>query len=346
MKKIKYFDFFSGIGGFKSAVDAINDLPAKFEHAGFCEIEKNASKFYSEHYFDGDLKDIEFVNNVEDIKTVINPLGFKLNKFDLLLGGFPCQSFSNVGYRKGLEDERGQLFYNILHLLDEYEPEFFVLENVQKIATLKKGSVLEEMKSALEDCGYHVYLWDLVASDYGVPQKRRRIFFAGVKNYHRKKALNVPPKLDLSKTKYPTAWHLLEKNNVDSKHYIPKRTRQTVLYKNPKWQGDVNIDNALARPITASMAKWHRANQDNYFSDSYINSSDPFVRPDVDLISEPIRRITPLEGFRLQGFDDRFEETRKRLKISYSAAYKLIGNAVPVPLAKAVVHHLLLNYLT
>jgi DNA (cytosine-5)-methyltransferase 1 len=346
MNKIKYFDFFSGIGGFKSAVDSITDLPVEFEHIGFCEIEKNAANFYSEHYFDGELSGVQFVNSVEDVKTPANPTGVELNPFDLLLGGFPCQSFSNVGYRKGLEDERGQLFYNILHLLDEYSPQFFVLENVQKIATLKNGSVLEEMKCALEDCGYHIYLWDLVASNYGVPQNRRRIFFAGVKNTSIKKELSAPDELDLSKSKYPTVWHLLEKYNVDPKHYIPTKTRQTVLYKNPKWEGNVNIDNAIARPITATMAKWHRANQDNYFSDSYINASDPFIRPNVDLVNEPIRRITPLEGFRLQGFDDDFENTRKRIKISYSAAYKLIGNAVPVPLSRAVIHHLLSNHLT
>src|SRR5690606_22804279 len=108
---------------------------------------------------------------------------------------------------------------------------------------------------------------------------------------------------------------------------------------NPKWMGDVNIDNLIARPITASMSKWHRANQDNYFSDSYIKSKTPKKRPNVNIDTEPIRRITPLEGFRIQGFPDLFAKKAADLKISYSAQYRLIGNAVPVELAYSVINH-------
>jgi DNA (cytosine-5)-methyltransferase 1 len=95
------------------------------------------------------------------------------------------------------------------------------------------------------------------------------------------------------------------------------------------------------------MAKWHRANQDNYFSDTYIgrNNSDPFKRPNIDLESESIRRITPLEGFRLQGFPDNFEEIRLKLRISLTSAYRIIGNAVPVDLARSVIKHFIGSYI-
>jgi DNA (cytosine-5)-methyltransferase 1 len=264
-----------------------------------------------------------------------------------MFGGFPCQSFSNVGYRRGLEDERGQLFYNILDILDYHSPKFFVLENVQKLSTIKKGELLDEMKNALETIGkgYHLHIWDLIASDYGLPQKRKRLFFCGVrKDITDKKELQEPSKVNLKKSKYPTTWHLLEKGEVDEKHYIPSKTRQTVLYKNPNWQCDVNIDNSIARPITASMSKWHRANQDNYFSNAYIKGQDPLNRPKVDLEKDPIRRITPLEGFRIQGFPDEFVKFTTELNISYSAQYRLIGNAVPVELAHRVIKHFLDSY--
>lgn len=344
-KKYKYFDFFAGIGGFNLAAHMTCSSKYELLHSGYCEIDLVARNFYDKAY----LTD-ESIQNIDDItkaKTKRNIKGVQLDDFDIMFGGFPCQSFSNVGYRRGLEDARGKLFYNILDVLDFYSPSFFILENVQKLSTIKKGGLLDEMIEALESIGegYHLHVWDLIASDYGLPQKRKRLFFCGVKkSISNKKEVSKPPTVSLENTQYPTTWHLLEKGKVDEKHFIPTRTRQTVLYKNPKWEGDVKIDNPIARPITASMSKWHRANQDNYFSKSYIQGDDPFLRPSVDLNSEPIRRITPLEGFRIQGFPDAFSNIATELKISYSAQYRLIGNAVPVQLAYRVIKHFLDSY--
>ncbi len=342
---IKYFDLFGGIGGFHQAAISIKAKDYKLEHAVYCEIDPQARLLYNEFISKKD-KNFQTITDAKEIKTHKNINGKELKSFDLLFAGFPCQSFSNVGYRKGLNDERGQLFYTILDVLDYYKPKYFVLENVQKLSTIKKGELLEEMKSALKSVGdgYKLYVWDLISSDYGLPQKRKRLFFCGVKeNENLPNFLNEPPKIELEKSTYPTVWHLLEKNNVDEKHYIPSGTRKTVLYKNPKWQGDVNIDNHIARPLTASMSKWHRANQDNYFSDTYIKSKNPLIRPNVDIETEKIRRITPLEGYRIQGFPDIFNEKAKELGLSYSTQYRLIGNAVPVSLAKNVIEYFLDN---
>jgi DNA (cytosine-5)-methyltransferase 1 len=338
METIKYFDLFAGIGGFKVAVDSIKSKSFKFKHVAYCEIDKQARDLYE---ITNQSKKIQVIEDAKSIKTKKNKNGIKVEDFDMLFGGFPCQSFSNVGYRKGFDDDRGQLFFNILDILDSYSPKYFVLENVQKLSTINNGDLLEEMTKALNEIGdgYNLHVWDLLASDYGLPQKRRRIFFCGIR-----KDLNIPPKINLEKSKYPTTWHLLEKDYTDVKHFIPTKTRNTVLFKNPKWQGDVKIDNPIARPLTASMSKWHRANQDNYFSLSYIKNGKPFTRPDIDIHNEPIRRITPLEGFRLQGFPDYFSEKAKEINLSYSTQYRLIGNAVPVDLAKNVINHFLNNY--
>lgn len=341
---IKYIDLFAGIGGFKMAAQTLKIKSIKFEHVGYCEIDKQAREFYKKTHKTGKIQVIE---DVKDIKTKKNKEGVKLNSFDLLFGGFPCQSFSNVGYRKGFDDARGQLFFNILDILDYYNPKYFVLENVQKLSTINNGDLLNEMSIALKEIGkgYNLHVWDLLASDYGLPQNRRRIFFCGIrKDISKQKDLAPPPKVDLSSSKYPTVWHLLEKSDVDSKHFIPKKTRETVLYKNEKWAGNVDIDNSIARPLTASMSKWHRANQDNYFSHSYIFGNSPFIRPKVDLKKEKIRRITPKEGFRIQGFPDYFSESAAELNLSYSSQYRLIGNAVPVDLARSVLKHFLNNY--
>lgn len=342
---IRYFDCFAGIGGFRCAAERINDGKFKLQHVAYCEIDKQAQMLYDEVNHE---KDVQKIGDVKKVRTAKNPNGIKVMDFDMLFAGFPCQSFSNIGYRKGFDDERGQLFFCILDILDYYSPKYFVLENVQKLSTIKRGNLLCEMKAALQEIGlgYHLHTWDLLASNYGLPQKRNRIFFCGIrKDLTPPKDISEPPVIDLKSAKYPTAWHLLEKGEVDKKHYIPKKTRETVLYKNPNWQGDVNIDNVIARPITASMSKWHRANQDNYFSETYIRSGYPYVRPEVDLDTESIRRITPLEGFRLQGFPDHFAEIAQKLNLPYSAQYKLIGNALPVDLGQAVIECFLSSYL-
>ncbi len=342
---IRYFDCFAGIGGFHCGAQAIKSTNYEFEHVAFCEIEKNAQAMYQEAC---NARNIQKIEDVQKVKTYKNPNGESVCDFDMLFAGFPCQSFSNVGYRKGFDDPRGQLFFYILDMLDYYRPKYFVLENVQKIHTIKGGNLLSEMKQALQEIGggYILHTWDLLASDYGLPQKRNRIFFCGIrKDLAEAKEIGKPPKIELKDAKYPTTWHLLEKGAVDPKHFLPEGSRKTILAKPSNWQGDVNIDNPIARPLTATMSKWHRANQDNYFSETYINGSTPYERPVVDMDSEPIRRITPLEGFRLQGFPDDYARIAKELKISYSAQYKLIGNALPVNLATAVIKHFLDSYL-
>jgi len=344
-EEIKFFDCFAGIGGFYQGAMKIKSEKYALKHVAFCEVDTTAQKFYAAAC---GAEGIQKIDDVQKVKTNKVTDGEKVTPFDMLFAGFPCQSFSNVGYRKGFDDPRGQLFFYILDMLDYYRPKYFVLENVQKIHTIKNGSLLDEMKTALQEIGdgYHLHTWMLLASNYGLPQKRNRIFFCGIrKDLCEKKALPEPPVVDLATAKYPTTWHLLERGPVDPKHYLPAGSRKTILKKPHNWQGDVNIDNPIARPLTATMSKWHRANQDNYFSDTYIHGNDPYIRPEVDMETEPIRRITPLEGYRLQGFPDKYAEIAKELKLSYSAQYKVIGNALPVDLAYAVISYFLNSYL-
>lgn len=340
-ESIRYFDCFAGIGGFHCGAQKINNPKFDFKHVAYCEIDKYAQAFYDVACA---AEDTQKIQDVTQIKTFKNPDGIEVAAFDMLFAGFPCQSFSNVGYRKGFDDPRGQLFFYILDMLDYYKPNYFVLENVQKIHTIKNGGLLAEMEKALREIGdgYVLNTWELLASDYGLPQKRNRIFFCGIKKSLAKhESLQAPPKKKLEDAEYPTTWHLLEKGEVDPRHYISAGSRKTILRKPDNWQGDVNIDNAIARPLTATMSKWHRANQDNYFSDTYIKGSDPYTRPVVDLDTERIRRITPLEGFRLQGFPDKYADIAKELNLSYSTQYKLIGNALPVELASSVIEYFL-----
>ena len=112
----KYFDFFAGIGGFKLAAQMTRSSKYKLVHSGFCEIDPVARKVYERAHMNG--RPIQNIDDITKIQTKRNKKGTPIEGFDIMFGGFPCQSFSNVGYRKGLEDERGQLFYNILDVLD------------------------------------------------------------------------------------------------------------------------------------------------------------------------------------------------------------------------------------
>ncbi len=244
-----------------------------------------------------------------------------------------------------MDDPRGRLFIDIAKILTEYQPRHFVLENVQKISTIGRGALLDTIKKTLTDCGYALQVWDLSAHKYGLPQQRRRMFFCGVRSEATNRQLDIspPPEVPADKWKYPTAWHLLERA-MPKQHLVPALTRQTVLRKNPKWAGDLRVNRPIARPITATMHKWHRANQDNYYTEAYVTSKNPkaaeLLAPE-DVGDQPLRRITPLEGFRLQGFPDRFARLANEKGLSQGTQYRVIGNAVPVNMAAAVIRHFL-----
>jgi DNA (cytosine-5)-methyltransferase 1 len=334
---LKFVDLFSGIGGFHLAVTAA--LRGRAQCLAWSEIDPKCQSVYSAAFPESGI-------STADICSIATSGSGKIQlpSFDLLLAGFPCQPFSNVGKRNGLADSRGELFFEITRILKEYKPEIFVLENVQKLVTIDGGAVLSRMQRHLRDAGYTVSTWDLTASNYGVPQQRRRLFFVGEKQKpgksRRTREIPAPRPIPRDEWRYPTAWHLLERQ-MDRVHLIPDGTRRTVLRKNPKWMGDLEIDRAIARPLTATMSKWHRANQDNYYSATYVfeGGAAPEQPPTVNLQTEPIRRITPLEGLRLQGFPDRFDSLMRESQIALSSQYRMIGNAVPVSLAQHVIQH-------
>jgi len=337
---IRYVDLFAGIGGFRKAVE-LTALPGvKFLAVAACEIDQPCRDLYTRAFPEGEDA---FPEDVQGVK-VRKRRGVTLPPFDLIFAGFPCQAFANVGSRTGLADPRGALFFEIVAILDYYQPDFFILENVQKMATIRRGNELNRIKDALEGIGYHLYVWDLTADEYGLPQRRRRLFFCGCRNGHTqaKKVLAPPRAVPRDRWEYPTVWHLLERS-MDPRHIVPERTRHTVFRRNPKWMGDLEINRPIARPLTATMGKWHRANQDNYYSKSYVQADNPnpYCSPPVDWETEEIRRITPLEGFRLQGFPDSYWELSRALGLPLTTLYRLIGNAVPVNLAAAVTGHFL-----
>lgn len=163
---IRYLDMFAGIGGFRSGLERLGG----FECVGFCEIDKYAKKSYEAMY---DTKGELYFNDARKIKPE------ELPDIDLITGGFPCQSFSIAGQRKGFEDTRGTLFFEIARIAAVKKPKYLFLENVPGLLSHDRGRTFKTILSALDELGYDVAWQVLNSKNFGVPQSRNRVFIIG-----------------------------------------------------------------------------------------------------------------------------------------------------------------------
>ena len=160
---IPYFDMFSGIGGFRSGLERIGG----FECIGHCEIDKYANQAYNAIY---EPKGELFY---EDART-INP--YELPDIELICAGFPCQAFSIAGKRRGFDDARGTLFFEIARIAAVKRPSFLLLENVPGLLSHDGGWTFATILNALSELGYNVAWQVLNSANFGVPQARKRVF--------------------------------------------------------------------------------------------------------------------------------------------------------------------------
>jgi len=338
---IKYLELFSGIGGFRTAVErAGKSSNVDVKCVGFSDIDSNAVKTYKANFNVGkdelEIGDITSINSDEKIKN-------QLPNFNILFAGFPCQPFSLMGEKEGFLDSRGTLFFQIANILSIKKPDFFILENVRGLKTHDGGKTFERILEILkEDLGYNVRTEMLNSLDFGVPQVRRRLFFIGIKN---KKIFDEFSKIEFGgkrERKFKTMWHLLERE-VDDKYYLSERLIKTILADGSgNYKSKSEINRIFARPLTATMHKMHRANQDNYYSDAFINGkyvSSGYVET-TNIGKKRIRRITPMEAFRLQGFDDSFTKKASLAGVSDTQLYRQAGNAITVNVAEEIIKSL------
>ena len=337
---MRVVDLFAGIGGFRAAAEAVARATERtFSCVATSEIDADCHKVYR-HLYRPDPDELD----VGDVRNIATSRGgtIHLPDFDLLLAGFPCQSFANIGHRAGFEDDRGQLFFSLRDVIDAYHPPAFVLENVSKLTVLNKGTVMEDILRQLRALHYNVAHHVINAADFGLPQNRRRLFIVGTRTDMDKSGrigtLDPHEFADPDLPRARSAWDILSKE-MPEEHIVPTGTRKTVLRKNDNWAGSLAVNPTLARPLTASMSKWHRANQDSYFTADYVMAKrrQPALENlETDRVVGDLRRVTPLEALRLQGFPDSAHEAFEAARLRNSPSYRLIGNAVPVPLAAAV----------
>lgn len=291
----KFIDLFAGIGGIRIGFESVG---------GKCvfssEFDEDACKTYTANFGEhpsGDITKIES-KNIPD--------------FDILLGGFPCQSFSIIGKREGFANETcGTLFFEIERILKEKKPAAFMLENVRNLTAHDRGNTFKTIKEHLEKLGYTVYAKVLNALDYGVPQKRERIFIVG---FLEPITFNFPE--PISKENRKSLTDILEKN-VDKKYYVKDRIRESRLerlkdknYPKPYISHENMSGSITPHPYSSALRAGASAN--------YILINDE-------------RRPTEREMLRIQGFPDDY-----KIVVTYGKMKKQCGNSVAVPVIKAI----------
>lgn len=348
---MRHLELFAGIGGFRMAMDFLqHDNVMKFEHVGFSEIDKNAIASYKANY--DTTGEVEMGDIVEFTKCRSNIES--LPDFDLLTGGFPCQSFSMMGKQKGFEDERGQMFFRIMDIVRIKRPHYILLENVKNLYTHNRGRTFKEIVAELNEVGYHVVYDIFNTVDFKLPQTRNRVLIFAtlcdtdfVFNSQGVKACFNQHNSKMSIRQEGTVIGILSKD-VPDKYMLSERIKPTILADgSANFKSNSEINQLIARPLTASMHKMHRACQDNYYSLDFIKS-DGAVNPTATMTKEelariPIRKLTPQEAMMLQGFPADFAEKASTAGVSDGALYKQAGNAVSVNTIYAVLYYLIAN---
>lgn len=352
---MNHIELFSGVGGFRKAMDYIsNDLNINIDTVAFSELDKKATETYCANFdTDGEIIMGDIVNFVND-ENAMN----QLPHFDLLSGGFPCQTFSVMGGQAGFEEYRGQMFFRIMDMVKHFHPRFILLENVKNLLRHNNGHTMQVIRNELENAGYFVHSDIFNTVDFGLPQRRSRVvIFARLTDYgdfvfdseHVLESFNQINRENCSLNFYDSVIGILDKN-VEERYYLSDRIKPTILADGSAgFRSNSDIDQVIARTLTATMHKMHRACQDNYYSDDFI-LSDGRDRPSTYLTKEElsrlrIRKLTPKEAFMLQGFPEDFSANATEANVANGAQYKQAGNAVSVNTIYAVLYYLITNHI-
>lgn len=325
---------FSGIGSPEMALKLLN---IEHEQVFACEIDKYARKSFEAIH--GKPKTF--------YKDITKREHSEIPQLDLYVAGFPCQAFSNEGMRKGFEDIRGTLFFNVAQFIKTNQPKCFILENVKGLLSHDEGKTFQTIISLLTDnggtangqifipyfedgLGYHVYYKVLNTKDYGIPQNRERIFIVGFKEF-RQFSFPKPFALEL------TLKDMLQKN-PNNKYFLNESTLQSIIYKENESIQDP--DKSFVKIKSSTKCGYEVASNGDSIDLQYKNSktrrgkvkkgiAQTLITLDLQavLINDKIRKLTPLECFRLQGFpDDAFFRAEK--VNSDTQLYKQAGNSI------------------
>lgn len=306
MEKLKVASLFCGCGGsdlgmeggFRFLENYYDELDFEIVYA--VDFDAKAVETYNANFEQkavcSDVRDVDFLSIADEV--------------DVLIGGFPCQSFSTVNPKKDTNDARANLYKEIVRFLHTKKPKYFICENVKGLLTLQKGEIIKKIVKEFSEAGYSIQYKLMKAVEFGVPQRRERVIIVGVRN-DMPVSYRYPLEVNSMANAVPLKCVIDKLAIEEEKYYFSERA--VLGMKNAKsnmkrglWQ-DLN---APCLTVTSHLAK------------TSINSRDPILLVDPD--KELYRRFTPREAARIQSFPDDF-----LFPVSETSAYKQIGNAVP-----------------
>lgn len=303
-RRLKVASLFCGCGGTDVGMQGDFEFLNKYYASNNIEIvyandiEKTACNIFERNFgIKPDNRDIREVKSKE------------IPQFDILTGGFPCQSFSIVAQnpkRLGIKDEKGMLFFEMCRILKEKQPSCFIAENVKGILTANKHEAFPLIIEEFENSGYNIYYQVLKAVEFGIPQKRERVIIVGFR-----KDLDIkfsfPEKIIVNDEDYVPLKTVIEKE-VDEKYYFSQRAVEGMMRNRKRMnKGRAQDINQPCNTVGAHLAKVS------------LNSTDPVL-----MVNGRYRRFTPREVARIQSFPESFKLSERE-----SAQYKALGNAIP-----------------
>lgn len=356
---MRYFSLFSGIGGFE------NGFPNEWECIGYSETNRYAAAIYRYHFPEH--------RNYGDATRIISA---QLPKFDMLVSGFPCQPFSSAGQRQGFEDNRGTLFFEIARILRDKRPRYLLLENVKGLLSSDTGKTFQTILGVLSNLGYWIQWQVLNSKDFGVPQNRERMFLVGhlgegtgpkifpLQNCTREVSASAKSNGRLRLTakiiqrpqgKFKGGKLLNLAPTLRAASQSNTAVVQPALYHDGgrEWEARADGISHAIKGGEGGYSKVHIVSKGQYQQDRIYHPKGLMCQISAGthgngghllkiLDKTRIRRLTPLECERLQGFPDHFtqygiNEQGGRVDISDTQRYKVLGNAVTVNVIRAIV---------
>lgn len=297
---LKMIDLFAGIGGIRLGFEQAFGQSVQCVFAS--EIDKYAIQTYQANYGDEQVH-----GDITQIDTNDIP------KHDILLAGFPCQPFSQAGLKKGFNDTRGTLFFDIERILLNKKPQVFLLENVKQLKGHDKGRTLQIILERLHHAGYKVYVDVLKARDFGIPQNRERIYLVGFLNHDVHFSFPKPSNIE-TKVGDILDKQVSEKYTISDKLWAGHQRRKIANQANGKGFGYGLFH--------------HESPYTNTISARYYKDGSEIL---IEQSGKNPRKITPREAARLQGFPETFH-----IPVSDAQAYRQFGNTVCVPVIRAI----------
>lgn len=323
IKKYKSIDLFAGIGGIRLGFDQAFDN--SIETVFVSEWDEFAQKTYKANFHD----DLEIAGDITKIDEKNIP------DFDICLAGFPCQAFSLAGQRKGFADDykgmsRGTLFFDVARICSEHKPKVIFCENVKGLTIHDKGRTFKIIVNTLREIGYTVFYKVLNSKDFGVPQNRERIYIVAFRNDIAPGEFIFPASTDDTKR----IKDILEEKPVSARYYLSVCYLETLKKHKARHEAKGNgfgyevrsLDDIAGAIVCGGMGR-----ERNLIVDKRQTDLTPVTHIKGKINDEGIRKMTPREWARLQGFPDDYV-----LPLADVHLYKQFGNSVTVPVIKAI----------